>query len=131
MALSITGQFYVRAGGELLAENVGLELRLDGDDKDVFTTVLGFAGQTSVPKKVVCKLDDVILLSSRPAFDPWKLCLDGASIEFEFIDAGTGRTLTTEGFIRNPNIQAGVDRTPANGYEFHGRGVAWEGGLGI
>lgn len=128
MGMSITGQYYVRANGELLAENIGLEIRLDGEDKDVFTTVLGFAGQSPVPKKVVCKLDDVILLANLTNFDPWNAALNSEIVEFEFIDSGTGRTLRTEGFIRNPNIQAGVDRTPANGYEFHGRGVAWEGG---
>jgi hypothetical protein len=129
--MKVYGQFFVRANGELLAENTALELTLEGDDKDVFTTVQGFAGQSVVPKKVMCKLDGVIPTEASPRFHAWNTCLTSKVVEMQFLESATGKTLTTNGFIRKPSMQGGVDRTAAESYEFHGKGVGWEGGVSI
>lgn len=127
MASTVYGQFYAWIDGELLGENMSLEIMLDGDDKDVFTTVKGFAGQMPVPKKVVVNFGDVVARAGIK-FDAWKRALDSTVCELKLQDT-SGKSLTTDGFIRKPKITSGVDRTPEHAFEFHGAGKAWEGGV--
>jgi hypothetical protein len=118
-SVSIYDQFYVFAGGILLAENQSVELNLESDDQDVFTIAKGFAGQTPSPKKVMASFENVI----PPAgfeFDAFQKQSDSERVEMKFQSALTGKSLTSEGFIRKAKISAGVGKTTSFSFEFHG-----------
>jgi len=118
-AVTIYDQFYVRINGALLAENQEVELSLESDDQDVFTIAKGFAGQTPSPKKVMASLTNVI----PPAgfeFDAFQKQTDSEVVTAQFQSASTGKSLTSQGFIRRARIGAGVGRTASLSFEFHG-----------
>jgi hypothetical protein len=108
--------------GALIAENISLEMSLDGDDQDVFT-LTGY-GQQKNKNKVMVNLDNAIP-SAGESFNAWRYALTGAKVELRAINLGTGKTLTTEGFIRKPQISSGEGKTSAQKYEFHGDPADW------
>ena len=117
-------QVYVSKDGALLVELTEIELSLDGDDQDVFTIAKGWSGQTPSPKKVMASLTNVVPTNGQEV-DAFEAALLSKEVKMKFQFGGSGKSLTSKGFLRKPKISAGVAKTVTQTFEFHGGPGKW------
>jgi hypothetical protein len=123
-SVSLYDQIYCSKDGSLLQELTEIELTFDGDDQDVFTIAKGFAGQSPSPKKVMCTLTNVVPTDGQEV-DAFEAALLSKKVKMKFQFGGSGKALTSEGFIRKPKLSAGVAKTVSQTFEFHGGAGTW------
>lgn len=117
----------VEVDGRLLAENVSVDLSLDGTDTDVFTIVQNsLAGQTPGPKKIVGKLENVVPPTGFE-FDAWSSMNASTDHTVRYIQMSTGKSCTSKSsFCRAVALSSGVGKTQAYNWEFHGKTANWQ-----
>ena len=123
-SVSLYDQIFVFKDGSLLSELTEIELTFEGDDQDVFTIVKGFAGQSPSPKKVMATLTNVVPTDGQEV-DAFEATLQSKKVKIKFQFGGSGKSLTSEGFIRKPKLSAGVAKTVSQTFEFHGGAGTW------
>lgn len=117
-------QGYVEIDGALLAQNQQFVLTLEGDDQDVETIALGWAGITPTPKKSMLTLTNVVPPQGFE-FDPFDSVAN--SVEHEIrLRLGNGKSYRFSGFARKPKLEGGVGKTLQNDWELHGSVSSWE-----
>jgi hypothetical protein len=124
MSIGVYDQVFQYINGALLAENTTITLALEGQEQDVNTIVKGFSGQTPGPTKVVASCSNVIPISGFEV-DTWNMQLNSVKVEMKFQFGGSGKALTSEGFIRGNKIEGGVGNTTGLDFEFHGGPGGW------
>jgi len=123
MSASLYGQGYVSIDGALLSQNQEFTLTLEGDDQDVETIPLGWAGITETPKKSMLTLKSAL----PPAgfeFDPFK-SVANAETHVVKIQLTSGKSYRFTAFARKPKVEGGVGKTTGVDWEFHGEVSTW------
>ena len=124
MSLRIYDQVFVYMNGALLAENTTIAINLVGMDEDVNTTLDGFAGQSPGPQKIEATASNVVPVSGFEV-DTWNAQLNSEIVEMKFQLGGSGKSLTSEGFIRGNALDAGVGAVTGLNFAFHGQPAEW------
>jgi hypothetical protein len=125
MSAQVYDQLYIFWNGDLLQENTSAEIDLDGDDQDVLTIPKGWAGQTPSPKKTMVRLGNVVPPTGQEV-DAWEYALTSKKGTMRVTSGATGKSITSEGFIRKPKLSAGVGKNVDQNFEFHGTPAGWK-----
>lgn len=108
--------------GALIAENVSIEIALKTDDQDVFT--LTSYGQQTNKRKIEVNLDNAVPTDGE-SFNSWRAALFGSVHRLRLQQLGTLQTLETEGFVREPNISSGEQKTSSKKFMMHCDAADW------
>lgn len=124
MSATLYDQGYVFIDGALLSQNQEFALSLEGDDQDVETVPLQWAGITQTPKKSM-----LTLKSAQPPkgfeFDPFNSVANSIPHVVKLQLAASGKSYRFNGFARKPKLEGGVGKSLAVDWEFHGEVSTW------
>jgi hypothetical protein len=116
---------YLYFDGQLLAENTTVEVALDSDAPDVMTTVKEWCGITPAPILTTITANNVIPRTGAE-YDFEKQMKARAEVELTVQESGSGKKLTTRGYVRNVSRSAGVGQTTAYNFTFKGTPATFE-----
>jgi hypothetical protein len=105
--------------GALLTDNTTVSVSYEGDDQDVMTIPKGWAGITPSPRKLMVKFE-LLIPKDGPEFDLIGKFLNSEKVTLGLQLLGSGKKVTSDGYLRNPNMEFGVGQTAKISCEFHG-----------
>ena len=119
MSVQVYDNIYVWMDGLLLQEATELQISWEGDDQDIFTLVKGYAGISPAPVKMVVQLTNMAPPTGSE-FNAPKAFIEKTKHTLKLQKGATGEVIESEGFIRAPQITAGVGKVTNETYAFHG-----------
>lgn len=119
MAVETFDQVYAEYNGVLFAYNTKVSIEWTDNNQDVETIPLGWAGQSQSPSKMMVTFTNA-LPSGGFILNVAKTFLEGVSGTLRLRLGGSGLSLISKGFIRQPKMDAGVGQTTTEDFAFVG-----------
>lgn len=117
--MALYSQILLNMDGQPLAENTTIESALEADIQDVFTIRRNWAGITPAPIVRSMEAAHVIPLPGVE-YDFEEKMLDTTEVAMLLIEAGSGRTCSSDGYIVNVPRSAGVGQTTTINCSYRG-----------
>ena len=109
--MQLYDQMYAYINGKLLAENTSIGTELTGQQQEVDTLVLGFAGISPGPDKRTISFENVIPVSGMEV-EVEKYYLNKVELDVRLQQGGSGRKYEGKGFVQpGIKVDSGVGKT--------------------
>ena len=112
-------QVYAEYDGDLFADNTKISIEWTDNDQDVETTVKGWAGISPSPSKMMVTFTNVLPSAGFKMNVAQKFLAKQAG-ELRLRLGGSGLSLISKGFLRQPKMDAGVGQTSTEDFAFTG-----------
>jgi hypothetical protein len=110
---------FVYFNDDLLAENTKLDLELAGDDQEIMTNALGFAGISPSPKVRRCTATNVVPITGiEKKFE--EAYLNSSQVTMLFVLGANGAKCESKGYIKRVSMSSGVGSQTELSFEFVG-----------
>ena len=112
-------QVFAEYDGVLFADNTKVSIEWTDNDQDVETTVKGWAGISPSPSKMMVTFSNV-LPSAGFVINVAQKFLAKQQGTLRLRLGGSGLSLISKGFLRQPKMDAGVGQTSTEDFAFTG-----------
>ena len=116
----IFAQYAVSANGAVLFNTQTIKLKMDGKDTDVETILGGWSGITPSPKKISIDVEGAIPAGADFDLDAFQKFQDSEILNLTVTSLGNGKSLSSSGFVRDPELDAGVGKQSTLKFSFMG-----------
>jgi len=117
MATGIYAAGYIFLDGQLLTQELTVDVDYDANNNVIVTQALGFAGVSPGAPRFTARVSNAVPLSGHE-YDFYGAVSDHTAVELVFHMGGKKRI--SKGFLMRLNEKAGVDTSSTTDFEFEG-----------